>query len=327
VGLAGNMTVRKVLVTGGAGFIGSHLVDRLIQMSFPVTVFDNMSTGTNANMIQHLGKKNFRLEMGDVRNARRLREEVKRSNVVFHLAALVDIQRSVRNPLLTNEINVLGTLNLLESCRGADIDLLVYASSCAVYGDVVEGRICERVPPRPISPYAASKLAAENYCLAFHRTYGLPVVCLRFFNIYGPRQRVGPYAGVVAEFVQRLLRNRPPIIYGDGKQSRDFVSVKDAVNACELSLERKGALGQTVNIGSGRSTTVNDLAGLLIDLTHRTRIKPIHGPAREGEVRHSLADIGLGWKALGYRPTMSLRKGLLEYLEWTARQPQSRIDR
>lgn len=327
MGLAGNMTVRKVLVTGGAGFIGSHLVDRLIQMSFPVTVFDNMSTGTNANMIQHLGKKNFRLEMGDVRNARRLREEVKRSNVVFHLAALVDIQRSVRNPLLTNEINVLGTLNLLESCRGADIDLLVYASSCAVYGDVVEGRICERVPPRPISPYAASKLAAENYCLAFHRTYGLPVVCLRFFNIYGPRQRVGPYAGVVAEFVQRLLRNRPPIIYGDGKQSRDFVSVKDAVNACELSLERKGALGQTVNIGSGRSTTVNDLAGLLIDLTHRTRIKPIHGPAREGEVRHSLADIGLGWKALGYRPTMSLRKGLLEYLEWTARQPQSRIDR
>ena len=327
MGLAGNMTVRKVLVTGGAGFIGSHLVDRLIQMSFPVTVFDNMSTGTNANMIQHLGKKNFRLEMGDVRNARRLREEVKRSNVVFHLAALVDIQRSVRNPLLTNEINVLGTLNLLESCRGADIDLLVYASSCAVYGDVVEGRICERVPPRPISPYAASKLAAENYCLAFHQTYGLPVVCLRFFNIYGPRQRVGPYAGVVAEFVQRLLRNRPPIIYGDGKQSRDFVSVKDAVNACELSLERKGALGQTVNIGSGRSTTVNDLAELLIDLTHRIHMKPIHRPAREGEVRHSLADIGLGWKALGYRPTMSLRKGLLEYLEWTARQPQSRIDR
>jgi len=321
VGLAVDMTGRKVLVTGGAGFVGSHLVDRLIQMSFAVTVFDNMSTGSHANISQHLEKKNFRLEKGDVRNARKLREEAKHSNTVFHLAALVDIQRSVKDPLLTNEVNLLGTLNLLESCRSADIDLLVYASSCAVYGDAGEGKIREHIHPRPISPYAASKLAAENYCLAFHRTYGLPVICLRFFNIYGPRQRAGPYAGVVPKFVQRLLHNQPPIIYGDGKQSRDFVSVKDAVNACELSLERREAIGQTVNIGSGRSTTVNDLARLLIDLTQRTHMKPTHRPAREGEVRHSLADIGLGRKALGYRPTMSLRKGLLEYLEWTAIQP------
>jgi len=317
----------NVLVTGGAGFVGSHLVDMLIQRDLSVTVLDNMFTGTVANLSRHIGKRNFRLKKEDVRHARKLREEVKSSNMVFHLAALVDVQRSVKDPLLTNEINVLGTLNLLECCRSADIDLLVYASSCAVYGDSGEGRVCERVPPRPISPYAASKLAAEDYCLAFHRTYGLPVICLRFFNIYGPRQRVGPYAGVVPKFVQRLLLNQPPIIYGDGKQSRDFVSIRDAVRACGLSLERRKAIGQTINIGSGTSTTVNHLAGLLIDLTHRTHIKPIHRPAREGEVRHSLADISLAQKALGYRPTVSLRKGLLEYLEWTATQPQSRMDR
>jgi len=318
---------RNFLITGGAGFIGSHLVDQLMRKGFKVAVLDNMSTGALANISQHIGMKDFRLVKGDVRNARKLREEVKRSNTVFHLAALADIQRSVKDPLLTNEINLLGTLNLLESCRSADIDLLVYASSCAVYGDAGEGKICERVPPRPISPYAASKLAAENYCLAFHRTYGLPVVCLRFFNIYGPRQRAGPYAGVVTKFAQRLLRNQPPIIYGDGEQSRDFVSVKDAMNACELSLERRKAIGQTINIGSGRSTTINDLSRLLIDLTHRTHMKPIYRPAREGEVRHSLADIGLGRKALGYRPTVSLKRGILEYLEWTARQHHSPIDR
>jgi len=327
VGSMDDIRGKKVLVIGGAGFIGSHLVERLMQKSLTVTVLDNMSTGTLANISQHIGRKNFRLEKEDVRNAEKLREEIKRSNIVFHLAALVDIQRSVRDPLLANEINVLGTLNVLESCRGADIDLLAYASSCAVYGEAGEGKICERVPPRPVSPYAASKLAAENYCLAFHRTYGLPVISLRFFNVYGPRQKVGPYGGVVAKFVQNLFRNQPPIIYGDGEQSRDFVSVKDAVSACELSLERRKAIGQTINIGSGRSTTINDLAGLLIDLTHRTHMKPTHRLAREGEVRHSLADMSIAREVLGYRPTVSLRKGLLEYLEWTARQPQSRIDR
>jgi len=327
VGFRDNPRERKVLVTGGAGFIGSHLVDRLLEKDFTVSVFDNMSTGTLANIARHIGNRNFRLVKADVRNARRLREETRRCKLAFHLAAVVDVQKSIEDQPLTDQINVAGTLNLLEACRSADVNLVVYASSCAVYGNAGKTAIREDAPPEPLSPYAASKLAAENYCLAFHRTYGLPVICLRFFNIYGPRQRAGPYAGVVPKFVQRLLHNQPPIIYGDGKQSRDFVSVKDAVNACELSLERRKAIGQTINIGSGRSTTVNDLAELLIDLTHRTHMKPIHRPAREGEVRHSLADMSIAREVLGYRPTVSLRKGLLEYLEWTARQPQSRIDR
>jgi len=306
----------NVLVTGGAGFVGSHLVDKLVGGGLAVTVLDNMSTGALASVSQHIGRKNFRLAKGDVRNALRLREETKRSNIVFHLAAVADVQQSVRYPLHTNEVNVLGTLNLLEACRNTDIDLMVYASSCAVYGDAGRGKIREDHPPRPLSPYAASKLAAENYCLAFYRTYGLPVICLRFFNIYGPRQNLGPYAGVVARFVQRLLRNQPPIIYGDGKQSRDFVNVKDALKACLLSLERRMAVGKAINVGSGRATTINDLARLLIDLTHKTHTKPIYRLAREGEVRHSLASIGLAREVLGYRPTISLKKGLQQYFEW-----------
>ena len=326
MGLIQNPEERNALVTGGAGFIGSHAVDRLMQKGLEVTVVDNLSTGVLANIREHFGNRRFRLVTCDVRNARRICEEVKRSDVILHLAGVVDVQRSLEDPVLVHDVNVLGTLNVLEACRKADADLLVYASSCAVYGNAGKVRVREDMTPKPLSPYAASKLAAENYCLAFHKTYGLPVVCLRFFNVYGPRQRAGPYAGAVAKFVHRLLRNQPPIIYGNGKQSRDFVNFKDAVNACLLSLQRRKAIGQTINIGSGRSTTVNDLAGLLVNLTHRTHMKPIYRPAREGEVRHSLADMSLAQKALGYKPTVSLKKGLLEYLEWTAIQPQSRID-
>jgi len=315
----GDMRGKRVLVTGGAGFIGSPLVEQLMQKCLVVTVFDNMSSGTLANISQHIGKKSFRLVKEDVRNDRKVHEEIRHSDIVFHLAAIVDVQRSLKDPFLTDHVNVLGTLNLLEACRSADIDLVVYASSCAIYGDAGKGKISEDTSPRPLSPYAASKLAAESYCLAFHRTYGLPVVCLRFFNIYGPRQIPGPYAGVVTKFLQRLLRNEPPIIYGDGKQSRDFVNVKDAVKACLLSLERKDAVGEAINIGSGKATTINDLARLLTNLTHKTHMKPVYRSAREGEVRHSLASISLARKALGYRPTISLKKGLHEHFEWFAK--------
>jgi len=316
VSAIGYVTGKKVLVTGGAGFMGSHLVDRLVQKNLSVTVFDNMSTGTHANISQHMGRKNFTLAKGDVRNGRKTSEAIRRSKIVFHFAAVADVQQSVEDPLLVNQVNVLGTLNLLEACRNSDVDLVVYASSCAIYGDAGKDRIGEDAPLRPLSPYAASKLAAESYCLAFRRTYGLPVVCLRFFNVYGPRQRPGPYAGVVAKFAQRLLRNQPPIIYGDGEQSRDFVNVRDAVKACLLLLERRETVGRAINIGSGRPTTINDLARLLTDLTDKTHLKAVYRSAREGEVRHSLASISVARKVLGYRSTVPLKKGLQEYLEW-----------
>lgn len=307
---------RRALVTGGAGFVGSRLVDELIKGGFTVTVFDNMSTGTLANIGSHIGNKNFRLVRADVRDAKKIREETRRADVVFHLAAVVDVQRSIKDPSLVNQVNGLGTLNLLEACRAADIDLMVYASSCAIYGDRGRTKIREDAPLQPLSPYAASKLAGESYCTSFHRTYGLPIVPLRFFNIYGPRQSSGPYAGVIPKFVSRLLRNQPPIIFGDGKQSRDFVSVKDAVRAFLLPLRKRRSVGQAINIGSGRSTTINNLAQLLAKLTHRAHLKPNHKTALKGEIRHSLADISLAQKTLGYKPTVPLKSGLQEYIKW-----------
>jgi len=312
----------KVLVTGGAGFVGSHLVDELMQRSFAVTVFDNMSMGRLANVSDYIGKKSFRLMKSDVRNARKMLEAAKGARAVFHFAAVVDVQRSIKDPLLTNQVNVLGTLNLLEACRKADVGLAVYASSCALYGDAGKAGIREDVPQKPISPYAASKLAAENYFLSFHKTYGLPIVCLRFFNIYGPRQNPGPYAGVVAKFVHRLLRSKPPIIYGDGRQSRDFLSVKDAVNACMLSLEKRMALGQVMNIGSGRPITINNLAELLIKVTGRTGLRPVYQSFREGEILHSKADIRLARRILGYAPTVLLKDGLRQYVDWVKSVPK-----
>jgi UDP-glucose 4-epimerase len=310
------MYQKSILVTGGAGFIGSHLVDRLIQKGFMVTVFDNMSAGSRANIGHHIGNKGFRLLRGDVRNAGNVQKAVRGADAVFHLAAIVDVQRSVRNPLLANQVNVLGTLNLLEACRNADIDLLVYASSCAVYGDAGRTSIKEDAPLRSISPYATSKLAAETYCLSFQRTYGLPVFSLRLFNVYGPRQRPGPYAGVVAKFTQMLLKNRPPVIYGDGEQTRDFVNVEDAVNAFMLSLKRRKEAWQAINIGSGRAITINDLAKLLTKLTGKTGLRAEHHPAREGEILNSRADIRLARKALGYSPKVPLETGLRRYVDW-----------
>ena len=306
-------------MTGGAGFIGSHLVGQLTEKGLVVTVFDNMSTGTFSNIRPHVGKKNFRLVKADVRSAQRVREETKSSDVVFHLAAVTDIQRSLRDPLFVDHVNVLGTLNLLEACRKADTDLIVYASSCAIYGNVGRMRIREDAPVSPISTYGVSKLAAESYCLSFHKCYGLRVVCLRFFNVYGPRQNPEPYASVVARFVQRLLSNKTPIIYGDGEQSRDFVNVKDTVKACLLPLERGNAVGQAINIGSGISITINELARYLMKLTDKVNLKPTHKPAREGEVRHSCANTDLAHRVLGYMPTVSLNDGLQEYIEWFKR--------
>jgi len=307
---------KRFLVVGGAGFIGSHLVNRLMERGFSVTVFDNMSTGSLSNLDHHLKKESFQLVKADILDVEEIRGVVRRSDVVFHLAAAVDVQRSIRDPSETYRVNVGGTLNILEACRRADTDLVVYASSCALYGDKGKVGIEEDALPRPISPYAVSKLAAENYCLSFCGTYGLPTISLRFFNVYGPRQRVGPYSGVVTKFVQKLLSCKRPTIYGNGEQSRDFVNVQDAVDSCMLCLRRKEAIGQAINIGTGRATTINSLANLLMKLTGRSALKPLYQPSREGEIRHSRADIGLAKKLLGYAPRVTLREGLRDYVAW-----------
>ena len=302
--------VDRVLVTGGAGFIGSHLVDGLMDEGFEVVVLDDFSTGRRENLSQHLGKANFCLVEGDVRDRADVRKALKGVDVVFHLAAIVSVDFSVKNPLLVNEVNVGGTLNVLRESLNVGVKRFVYASSCAVYGEPVHLPVDEKHPARPLSPYGVSKLAAEHYCRVFHVVYGLETVCLRFFNVYGSRQVIGPYSGVIMKFVDRLKRGEEPIIYGDGEQTRDFVFVGDVVDACMRAMCRKDCVGEVINVGSGVETSVNELADVLVELFGLYDVKPVYVEPKAGDVRRSCADLGKAEKLLGYKPKTSLREGL-----------------
>lgn len=306
----------KVLVTGGAGFIGSHLVDRLLEDGFEVTVIDDLSTGKPGNVAHHQGKENFHFIEGDIRDFDLVRKIVKDLDAVFHEAALVSVPRSVKNPLHTNEVNVTGTLNLLKACLDSGTKRFIYGSSTAVYGDAEDLPIKEDSIPKPISPYAVSKLAAENYVNVFHKVYGLKTVCLRYFNVYGPRQAYGAYSGAITIFINRLLSDRPPIIYGDGEQTRDFTEVRDVVDANMLALEKHNAVGQVFNIATGVATTINSLAELLQEIMGKTELKAVYENQRPGDIRHSYADISKAKKMLGYEPRIGLREGLTQLVEW-----------
>lgn len=313
------MTNEKILVTGGAGFIGSHIVDRLLADDVEVSVLDSLSSGKIENLEQHLGKKNLHLIKGDVRNVETVKQAVNDVDAVFHEAALVSVTRSVETPLLTNEVNVEGTLNLLKASSDAAVKRFVYASSSSVYGETAALPKKETLPTRPISPYAVSKLAAENYCKAFYKVYGLETVSLRYFNVYGPRQTYGPYSGVIAIFINRLLNDEPPIIYGDGMQTRDFTNVQDVVQASLLSLNYKNAVGEEFNIATGKPTTVNRLAETLLNIIGKTHLEPKHVDPRTGDIKHSYADISKAKKVLGYMPKITLKEGLNILVEWYKR--------
>ena len=310
----------EVLVTGGAGFIGSHLVDRLLDEGFRVRVVDNLSTGEKKNLAQHHGKKSFQFIEGDIRNFDLVKKIVKGIDAVFHEAALVSVTRSVENPLLSNEINVTGTLNLLKACVDAQVKRFVYASSCSVYGDTETLPNHENLAPIPLSPYAVSKVAAENYVKVFHDVYGLETVSLRYFNVYGSRQKYGPYSGVISTVINRLLENKHLIIYGDGRQSRDFVNVKDVVEANMLALSKKKAVGEVFNISKGEVITINKLAETIQKIMGKPSLKPVYSELRPGDLRHSYADICKARKNLGYEPKIQLEKGLSELVNWYSEQ-------
>jgi len=302
--------VDRVLVTGGAGFIGSHLVDGLMSGGFDVVVLDDLSSGRRENLSLHLGEPNFCLVEGDVRVKADVKKALEGVNVVFHLAAIVSVDFSVKNPLLVNEVNVGGTLNVLKESLKAGVKRFVYASSCAVYGEPVRLPIDEEHPTKPMSPYGVSKLAAEHYCRVFYGVYGFETVCLRFFNVYGSRQVVGPYSGVIMKFIDRLKRGEEPIIYGDGEQTRDFVFVGDVVDACLRTMRCKNCVGETINVGSGVETTVNKLADVLIELFGSRNIKPVYAEPKAGDIRRSYADLSRAERLLGYKPGKSLMEGL-----------------
>ena len=306
----------KVLVTGGAGFIGSHIVDNLIENGFEVTIIDNLSTGLVENIAHHQGEKNFHFVKGDILDVNLIEKVMKDIDAVFHEAALTSVPASEKNPVLTNDVNVKGTLSLLKTCVDSCVRRFIYASSAAIYGDTGNLPITESESPMPTSPYGVSKLASEKYIEVFHNLYGLETVCLRYFNVYGPRQADNQYSGVITTLTNRLINNQPPTIYGDGDQTRDFVNIKDIVDANMISLVKKNVTGDTFNIATGQAVTINQLVKTLQQITGKENLKPIYKDPRSGDIRYSYADIGKARNVLGYNPKVTLLHGLSEFVEW-----------
>jgi nucleoside-diphosphate-sugar epimerase len=307
----------SVLVTGGAGFIGSSLVRSLAADGHSVRVLDDFSTGRPENLEGVAG--DVEVLEGDVRDPAAVAKAVSGAEVVYHLAALPSVARSVADPRASHEVNVDGTLNLLLAAVDADVRRLVYASSSSVYGDTPVLPKHEDMPVSPRSPYAAAKLAGEAYCRAFARVYPLDTVCLRFFNVFGPRQDPGSqYAAVVPRFVTRMLVGRPAEVTGDGRQTRDFTFVDNAVHACRLAADAgPEAVGEAMNVGCGDRISVLDLVELVNDLLTKP-VDPVLVPARPGDVRDSQAAVDKAGRLLGYRPLVPVRDGVAATVRWFA---------
>ncbi len=303
----------RILVTGVAGFIGSNIAERLLKDGHAVRGLDDLSNGVRENVPEGVD-----FIKGDIRDQRACLVACDEAEVVFHEAALGSVPRSVEDPLTTDEVNVRGTLNMLEAARAAGVGKFVYAASSSAYGQA-DGPCSESMVPRPLSPYAVSKLAAEHYCSVYWSVYGLRTVSLRYFNVFGPRQRRdGPYAAVVARWAEALLLGATAVVNGDGLQTRDFTYVGNVVQA-NLLAARGGlpdtAFGRTYNVGCGRSTSLLDLAEAM-QAAFGVRGEFSHGPARPGEARSSLADISGSIMGLGYDPATDLEEGLRLYADW-----------
>lgn len=313
----------RYLVTGGAGFIGSHLVEELLGRGQEVVVLDDFSTGLRQNLEPFAGR--FRLIEASVTDPAACAEACDGVDYVLHQAALGSVPRSVADPVTTHDVNATGTLNVLQAARGAGVRRVVVASSSSAYGDTEELPKHEGMPPRPRSPYAVSKVTGEQYCRAFHASYGLETVALRYFNVFGPRQDPGSqYAAVVPLFMSAALDRRPPTIFGDGEQSRDFTYIGNVVDAnLQACTAGPGATGEVFNIGAGSRTTINQLWRAISRLLDAGDVQPRHQPPRPGDVRHSLAALDRATAALGYRPTVDVDEGLRRTARWysSASQP------
>jgi UDP-glucose 4-epimerase len=301
----------KVVVTGGAGFIGSNLAEELLK-KHEVTVIDNLSTGRIENLDQIIDKINF-IE-GSITDMDLLKSAFSGSDTVFHEAAIPSVQRSVDDPIATNEANVEGTLKVLVAARDCNVRKVIYAASSSAYGDTPTLPKREEMKPNPKSPYAISKLAGEYYCRVFSEVYGLETACLRYFNVYGPRQNPqSQYAAVIPRFITRILAHEPPVIYGDGEQTRDFTFVRDVVKANILAMESPAE--GVFNIACGERVSLNELAGKIMDIIG-IKLDPIYEKPRQGDVRDSLADISSAREKLGYKPDFHLNSGLEGTIKW-----------
>lgn len=304
----------KYLVTGGAGFIGSNIVEELLNMGEDVVVLDNLSTGCENNMKQFIG--DIRFVEGDIRDAEAVDTAMEGVEYVFHQAALASVPRSIDDPVLVNEVNVGGTVNVLERAKKAGVRSFVYAASSSAYGDVEVSPKDEGIRPEPLSPYAVSKLAGEYYCRVYNEVYGLETISLRYFNVFGPRQDpASQYAAVVPIFINSLLKGERPTIYGDGEQSRDFTFVSNVVKANILASKVRGAGGKVVNIACGEKYTVNELFRTVAKRIG-SDIEPKYEEQRPGDVRHSLADISEAEKLMGYKVGVSFEEGIDKTVDW-----------
>jgi nucleoside-diphosphate-sugar epimerase len=304
----------RYLVTGGAGFIGSNIVDELVRRGHGVVVLDNLSSGKESNLAGVRDKIQF--IRGSITDLEQVREACEGADYVLHLAARTSVPRSVKEPLETNAVNVDGTLNVLVAARDAKVRRVVFAGSSSVYGETPTLPKMESMTPAPISPYGVSKLTGEIYGQVFQRVYGMEFVSLRFFNVFGPRQDPGsPYSGVLSLFNTAVLEGTPPTIYGDGEQSRDFTYVANVVEANLLACEAKAAAGLVFNVGTGNRYTLNQTLQLLARISGKP-VQAKYAPPREGDIRDSQASIALAQEKLGYNPRVGFEEGLQHTWEW-----------
>ncbi|HJT10842.1 MAG TPA: NAD-dependent epimerase/dehydratase family protein [Candidatus Nitrosotalea sp.] len=313
--------ISKVVVTGGAGFIGSHIVDELIKREIETYVVDNLSTGSLENLKQHQNNKLLHVIIGDARYIENLLEPLNDIDVVFHEAAIANVARSVSEPMVVHDVNVNTSLEVMNFCVKNNVKRFVFASSAAVYGVTDNNPTSEDRKCKPFSPYGASKLAIEDYLYAYHNTYGLETAALRYFNVYGPRQLLNDYSGVITVFINQLLNDVTPTIHGDGLQTRDFVHVKDIVRANMLCMESSKAVGEVFNVA-----TQNPISILQLLLTLKSIIKPdaAHkfGPTRLGDVKFGYASIEKIRTALGFEPKFTVSNNVVDVVEYIKLKPE-----
>lgn len=310
------MSVNNFLVTGGAGFIGSNLVEALLKRGYKVKVLDNFSSGKRGNIKEFIN--DIEIIEGDIRSFHLVQQAVKGIDVILHQAALPSVPRSINDPITSNEVNVSGTLNILEAAKDAGVQKVVFASSSSVYGDNPELPKHEKMIANPLSPYAVSKLAGEKYCNVFSRIYGLKTVCLRYFNVFGPKQDpFSQYSAVIPKFITAINNNKQPVIYGDGTQSRDFTYIENVIEANLLAATKDFDSGLTMNAACHGQVTLNELVDSINKILNKN-IDPIYSNPRAGDIKHSFAEISLIKEKLGFKPVVNFHEGLKRTIKYYA---------
>jgi UDP-glucose 4-epimerase len=303
------------LITGGAGFIGSNMVRFLLDKGQKVRVLDNFETGKRENLAEVAA--HIELIEGDIRNMDTVRRAVAGADIVYHLAALGSVPRSVKNPATSHDVNVNGIVNMLLAASDAKVKRFIFSSSSSVYGQSKVLPQYEGLPLAPISPYGATKAAGEIYCKAFYETYGLQTISLRYYNVFGPRQDpTSQYAAAIPLFVSALLRDKSPTIFDDGQQSRGFTYIDNVMQANWLAANAKETHGEAVNISTKNAVTVNTVVNVIRKLMGKENIKPVYAPPRPGDIKHSLADVTLAKKVIGYEPFINFEEGITKAIDW-----------